>query len=186
MRRLVLAKHARPDVRGDLPASEWGLTEDGLAGARRLAERLRVLAPSAIVSSAEPKASATARIVAAALAIPLEIAADLHEHVRPQSGLLGDAEFTARIADLFARPHEVVFGSESASDALRRFTLALDRVIDAGRGDLVVISHGTVISLFVGARSHEDAHSLWSTLGLPSYVVLELPSFRLTEVVASV
>jgi len=43
-----------------------------------------------------------------------------------------------------------------------------------------------VISLFVAARAQEDGRSLWKMLGLPSYVVFELPKFRLTEVVSAV
>ncbi len=50
----------------------------------------------------------------------------------------------------------------------------------------VIVSHGTVISLFVGARANVDAAQLWATLGLPSYVALELPSHRIIEIVAAV
>jgi broad specificity phosphatase PhoE len=96
--------------------------------------------------------------------------------------------FEARMHDLFAHPDQVVFGSESASAALTRFTAAVDRVIseDTGDGDVVIVTHGTVMSLFVAKRSHVDATSLWSTLGLPSYIALELPNYRIIEVVATI
>jgi broad specificity phosphatase PhoE len=186
MRTLVLAKHAMPQIEADVPASRWHLSADGIAGAKRLGERLRQYEPAVIVSSTEPKALETAAIVAQTLGVQLESPFGLHEHERPKAGLLEDAEFERGVAALFAHPAEVVFGAESANDALQRFALAVDRALADDRGDIAVISHGTVISLFVAARAHEDARSLWKMLGLPSYVVLELPKFRITDLVTAV
>lgn len=185
MRRLILAKHAMPELRADLPAARWHLSPDGIAGAKRLAERLRAYEPSVIVSSTEPKALETAAIVSEALGMQFESPVGLHEHERPDPGLLEQPEFERRVAQLFARPSEIVFGAESANDALHRFASAVDRAIADDRGTIVVISHGTVISLFVAARAHADGHALWQTLGLPSYVVFELAKFRLTELVSA-
>jgi hypothetical protein len=61
-----------------------------------------------------------------------------------------------------------VYGEESASAALARFSAALDR-LDEGT---VVVSHGTVISLYAAARSGRDAFELWSSLELPDLVVV--------------
>ena len=88
--------------------------------------------------------------------------------------------------DLFAHPDAVVFGSESGSAALARFAKAVDQVVSDESGDVVVVSHGTVMSLFVAARAHVDGSELWAVLGLPSYVSLELPNYRIVEVVARV
>ena len=88
--------------------------------------------------------------------------------------------------DLFANPDAVVFGKESASGALARFTRAVDQIVSEETGDVVIVSHGTVMSLFVASRSHVDASELWAVLGLPSYVSLELPNHRIVEVVARV
>jgi broad specificity phosphatase PhoE len=51
------------------------------------------------------------------------------------------------------------------------------------REDIAIVAHGTVISLLVASKCHIDAFDLWRRLGLPSYVVLETPSWRLVEVV---
>ena len=74
----------------------------------------------------------------------------------------------------------------SVESDLARFTAAVDRITDEDSGDVVIVSHGTVISLFVGARADVNAAELWATLGLPSYVALELPSHRIIEIVAAV
>ncbi len=89
MPTLILAKHAMPQVQSDVPALRWHLGAEGVAGARRLGERLRTYAPSEIVSSREPKALETAAIVAEVLGLSHEAADGLHEHERPAPALLG-------------------------------------------------------------------------------------------------
>ena len=88
--------------------------------------------------------------------------------------------------DLFANPDAVVFGNESASSALSRFAKAVDQVVSDASGDVVIVSHGTVMSLFVASRARVNASELWATLGLPSYVSLELPNHRIVEIVAAI
>jgi broad specificity phosphatase PhoE len=118
--------------------------------------------------------------------LPFATVEGLHEHDRRAAGFLGRDEFAARMRDVFAHPDAIVFGSESASTALARFGKAVDQVVSEGGGDIVIVSHGTVMSLFVASRARVDASELWSVLGLPSYVTLELPNYRIIEIVASI
>src|SRR5687767_10644484 len=90
------------------------------------------------------------------------------------------------LRDLLADPDAVVFGSESASAALARFAKAADQVVSEEAGDVVVVNHGTLMSLLVASRARVDASDLWAVLGLPSYVSLELPNHRIVEIVAAI
>jgi len=189
-RHLILVKHAMPQVDVETPAHEWRLHPEGIAAASVLAERLTGAryTPERIVASLEPKATQTGSIIAERLHLPFATVDGLHEHDRRAAGFLERKVFEARMRDLFAHPDSVVFGSESASAALTRFTAAVDRAIseDTGDGDVVIVTHGTVMSLFVATRSHVDATALWTTLGLPSYIALELPNYRIIEVVPTI
>lgn len=187
-RHLILVKHAMPQVDVDTPAHLWRLRPEGVAAAGTLALRLLArYAPSKVVASLEPKATETGSIIAERLRLPFATADGLHEHDRRAAGFLGRAEFAARMRDLFAQPDAVVFGSESASAALKRFATAVDHVIaEDASGDVIVVSHGTVISLFVAKRADVDPTNLWTTLGLPSYISLELPSHRIIEIVPTI
>jgi broad specificity phosphatase PhoE len=49
-----------------------------------------------------------------------------------------------------------------------------------------VVTHGTVISLFVSRRAGLDGFPLWQNLDLPALVVLRLPGFRCVNLVKSV
>lgn len=177
-----------PQVDVETPAHQWRLRDEGVAGANALAERLRSAhyRPTKIVASLEPKATETGSIIAKRLRLPFATADGLHEHDRRATGFLSTEVFAARMRDLFARPDAVTFGNESASSALARFARAVDQVVSEETGDIVVVSHGTVISLFVASRARVDASELWAVLGLPSYVSLELPNHRIVEVIAAI
>jgi broad specificity phosphatase PhoE len=188
VRQLVLIRHSQPEIVPGVPASGWRLSDTGRDRCRALADRLVAYDLAAVVASREPKAVETGQIVARALGLPFETAADLHEHDRPNVGLLADEEqFQARVASVFEHPGELVFGRETADEAHVRFTTAIANVMaQHPRGNLAVVTHGTVMTLFVARAAGLDPVPFWKRFGLPAFVVLSLPGFGLVEVVESV
>ena len=80
-----------------------------------------------------------------------------------------------------------MLGAESGQEALSRFSAAIDAAlakIDAPT--LVAITHGTVIALFVANYNDVEGFDLWKRLECASFVVLELPTFSLRDVVDDV
>ena len=182
MRRLILARHAAPLKQPTVPAREWPLSPAGHADAARLAELLAPYAPAAIISSDELKARQTAQPLADRLGPPVAVMPGLHEHERRTVGYLGDAAFQATMARLFAEPDTLVFGEETAHQALARFTQAVsDTLARHPDGDLALFTHGTVMSLFVAAQSENDPMTFWYHLQLPAWVVFTLPDVTLLE-----
>lgn len=182
LRYLTLVKHAKPAVQQEHPANAWSLSEEGQLDAERLAGALSVYNPAVIVTSVEPKAQETGQIIATRLGRTLETTAGLHEHARATAGWLGAEEFERAIASLFASPDQLVFGEETADQARERFTQAVHATLKRhAQGNVTIVAHGTVISLFVAAQTGRDGYSLWRRLGLPSYVVLTLPDFTVFE-----
>jgi len=49
-----------------------------------------------------------------------------------------------------------------------------------------IVAHGTVMTLLVAAANQLDPLVFWSRLGLPAYVVLDLPDYRMREIVERV
>src|SRR5438128_809109 len=88
--------------------------------------------------SSPRRARQAGSVIAERLRLPLVTADGLHEHDRRAIRFLGADEFAARMRDLFAHPDATVFGSESASAALARFTAAVDRVTGEQSGDIVI------------------------------------------------
>jgi broad specificity phosphatase PhoE len=182
---LILVKHSLPEMVPGLPANRWHLAEVGRLRCQALAEHLAPYRPDVIVASTEPKAAETAELVAGALHKPWHIATDLHEHERSGVGWLDRAQFEAQVAEFFRRPDAPVFGGETADQAHARFAAAVAALMTAQypARNLAVVAHGTVISLFVARLAGVEPFSLWSRLGLPSFVVLSLPEMELASVV---
>lgn len=169
---LLLVRHSEPAIDPAAPASSWPLSAVGRARCARLAEALRPFAPGHIAASTEPKATETARLLAAALGVDSSTAAGLEEHHRETVPFLPD--FRARVAALFARPDERVLGEESGAEARARFVHALDDLLAAWSwpGPPCVVAHGTVLSLYLAERLGLDPMSLWDRLRCPSLIVV--------------
>jgi broad specificity phosphatase PhoE len=177
---LVLIRHAMPAVTHGVDANDWPLSAEGRAAAATFAENLAAYQASNVVSSVEPKAAETAGIIAARLGVPVELVPGLHEHERRGVGLLGRAAFEAAVARFFARPTELVLGGETADATSERFWQAVTGVIaraDAGR-DILVVTHGTVLSLFAARAAGADVLVLWRGLRLPDAVAFALPELH--------
>ena len=186
MSTLVLVRHSKPEIEPDRPASAWKLSEVGRRRSGLLAAGLRDFSPAAVWSSEEPKAVETAEIVAAALGVPARTADGLEEHHRDGVPYFDtEAEFEAAVEQLFEKPGELVLGAETAEQALARFSAAIDRVVDADQ-DNIVVTHGTVMTLYVASVAGVEPKRLWRRLDTPSFVVLDLPDLDVHRVVESV
>ena len=84
--------------------------------------------------------------------------------------------------DLFDRS-VAVLGTEMAAAAAygARFDAAVMGRLAAlpAADDVIVVSHGTVIALFVAAHAGTDGLALWKALGLPAFVVLDRAKLRI-------
>ena len=174
---LILVKHSLPEILEDVPAREWNLSEMGRARVQELAGKLIQYQPEVVVASVEPKARQTAEILADRLGLEIHEAEGLHEHDRSQSPYYSKDKFQSLVQELFDKPAVLVFGNETADQALVRFRQAVDSVVDSHTGKtILIVAHGTVISLFVSWLTAYDGYLLWKELGLPAFVVLDLQS----------
>ena len=172
---LILIRHSLPEIKEDMPAREWRLSEEGRERAHRLAEKIRIYPFEVLVSSVETKALETAEIIATKCGMSLQIVEGLHEHERSQVPFLSRPEFEAAVQDFFDQPDVLVFGDETADAAYQRFSSAVFSVLTGWNGkSSVIVSHGTVISLFVSRLTGEPSNYIWKELGLPGFVVLDL------------
>ena len=186
MRRLVLARHSTPEIEPERPASAWRLGALGRRRSQLLASRLQGYSPEVIWSSSEPKAVETAEIVADSFGVPVRIADGLEEHHRdnvPFFPTTGD--FEAAVERFFSHPGRLVLGSETAEQARGRMAAAIDDIVELGHADSIVVTHGTVLTLYVAGVAGVRPMSFWRSLGLPSYVVLEVPGNRILSTVES-
>jgi broad specificity phosphatase PhoE len=187
VRCLILVKHALPEIIPTVPAKQWHLSEVGRTQCALLADHLALYAPAALVSSEEPKAFETAHLVAQSMHTSVQVVEDLHEHDRSTTPWLGPEAFARAVAAFFHRPAELLMGCETAHQASQRFGRAMDAVLSQhAEQNVIVFTHGTVLSLFVAHVTGLEPLTLWQRLGLPSFVVLTLPQLELVKVVEQI
>lgn len=179
---LILVKHSLPQIVENVPAQEWELSEAGRLLAQKLAIRLNGYQPEVIVSSVEPKAKQTAEIIAAKHNLEFQIVDGLHEHDRSKVGYLPRDEFQGAVREFFEKPDKLIFGSETAEACHARFQQAVQSVLSNYEDKtIVIVSHGTVISLFVSRLTGISDQLLWNALALPSFVVIDVQTAELIE-----
>jgi broad specificity phosphatase PhoE len=185
-RTLILVRHAKSRVERARPPDEWSLSPAGERGAAVIAPMLERHRPGRLIASPEPKARQTAEILGRCLDLDVEIANGLREHDRTGVPFFEtQEEFERRVTELFERPTERVLGRESAVEACRRFSATVQGALDSRpEACLAFVTHGTVMSLFLGSLATLEPLGMWRRLCMPAYAVLEWPSGRIIELVS--
>ncbi len=175
MNRLLLVRHAEPEIDVAVPSAAWPLTARGVASAGRLATAVAEFAPTRVISSPEVKAVETGRVVATALGLPLEVDDHFAEHGAGPDQFIADyREFRAIVRRFFDEPQAVVFRDESCQAAAARFDAGVTDV--TGRlGDIpIVITHGRIMSSWLANVSGGTAWDIWTGLRMPDLIEVEL------------
>jgi len=161
----------------------WHLSGEGRRRAEELAHAMVRFRPEGVLSSPEARARETASLLAGTARVPEPVVVDdLREHDDGDSPFTNEKEFHALVSDFFARSSARVFGPESADEAYTRFAGAIATACEAAPDDdrsLLVVTHGRVMSLFVARTNDVPAFDFWKSLRMPSYVVLDVPGYRL-------
>jgi probable phosphoglycerate mutase len=158
--RLVLARHGRTTANAarilDSRPPGAPLDEEGRAQAEQLAERLADHPVRSVHASHAIRTQQTAAPVAAAHGLAVEVVDGVHEvSIGDLEGRSDEAAFETFFevynawwrGELDAR----LPGGESALDLRARFLPAVERLVDAGDGDVVLVSHGAAIRMAAAA-----------------------------------
>lgn len=188
---LVLVRHARPLLRHGEAAARWRIDPAAIVEVEALAHGLTAALPRlgdptesiAIVASHEPKAAATARELARVWGRRSTQASGLEEHHRGPLPIVDDVTWRTTVARLFDHRETLVFGEETAVEAERRFVGAVAEVLAgaSGRGERlsVIVSHATVMTLYLADANGLDSLALWGSLGLPEALLVRSSDRRL-------
>ena len=180
-RIVVLIRHSISEVDADRPASEWPLSEEGIARCQTLASDLRRLLPATLLSSPEIKAVQTAERIGFHLGLGFSVRDGLREHRRTAT-FLPQSEFHDNIRNFFQSQASVVYGSESCHDVAARLESEIRHALsERTDGNIMMVTHGTAMTSFASRHAATDAYSLWKSLDLPAYIALSVPSFGIVD-----
>ncbi len=172
--RVFFVRHARAIVDLAAPSREWPLAPGAEAELDPIETQLNQTNMRTIWSSPELRALSTANHLAASSGSRVEILCDLSEHKRDGAYRhKTERQFIALQEQFFDRPDELVFGQETASEALDRFKKAINFVLSREPDDAVIVTHGTVLSLYLGGITNAECFQIWRNLKTPDLV--EIP-----------
>jgi broad specificity phosphatase PhoE len=187
--KLIFVRHAAVEIDPAVPSNEWRLSDNGRSLTHHLIPQIAVHNPTRIITSSENKARETGQIIADVLGSSCQTAPNLHEHERSRVGYFEHkADFVTAVHHFFTHPNQLVFGDETANQARERFDTAVHHLIAQHPHDanvssetLAIVTHGTVLTLFLAHYNQIEPFHFWQTLELPDYFVVSLPDFTFHE-----
>ncbi|MGB1287108.1 MAG: histidine phosphatase family protein [Aggregatilineales bacterium] len=183
MSKIIIIRHSISQPVPGESAHTWQLTEGGHARCLLLAKHLQPYDIGRVFSSDEPKAIQTADALIAALSLSQQntIEPDLQETRRDSVPFYDSIDdFRAAIQAAMQNPDDVVFGEETFTDATARFTNAVHRLIQQHPNEtLALVTHGTVMSLFIAAHSQLQCYETWRFLEMPAYAIFDAQTLTL-------
>lgn len=165
---MILVRHALPMIDEGIPSTRWSLSDDGRLAARQLASRLRLAADEIIVTSDEIKARETAE----AFSDQVVVDPRLSEVQRPWT-----ADNYRQLAETWLRGTRVQ-GWESKQSAVERMEKAVTEAIQKGDGSACVVTHGLIMSAYIGTVADIDPVSVWSQLEFPDVRTLDFDTLK--------
>lgn len=182
MAYLILIRHSICQQQPNVSTHEWALSSEGLVLCETLAAQIRPYNVKFVFSSREPKAIQTAKeIVKAFNGFDSQIIDGLEETHRttaPYYKNVGD--FQAAVIAGMQRLDDVVFGEEAFAAARWRLDQTLHDVMEKHPDEAVaVVSHGTVMALWLASLLHRPVQDIWQAMGMPAYAVIEWPEKRI-------
>jgi len=130
------------------PAHEWELTSEGELSASKLASTNVFGEIDAIYTSTERKAQQTAHPFTKNSGIDPYAHPGLDELYRGTNSSLSNEIYLRYVQDTLRNPPSPVQGWETPTDALRRFKEAIDEIETTQLSNVLVVSHGLVMTLY--------------------------------------
>lgn len=167
---LHLVRHGPPLIDPTTPASSWHLDPDEVDRVRELAEAGVLPQRARWVSSDEPKAVETARILAGDADV--EVLEDLREQYRPAGWV--DA-YAVRVHRSVIHPDEPPEeGWETAGATRVRVARTVRALVEETPGDVVLVGHGTAWTLAVAELTGSPVDLVaWERMQLPDHCVID-------------
>jgi broad specificity phosphatase PhoE len=162
--RVVFVRHALPVVDDTLPSGLWPLTDDGRLAVQQVASRLKLSADELVVVSEELKAQQTAE----ALSGQVVVDPRLNEVERPWTD-----DGYRQLAETRLQHHQLEEW-ESIRSAVDRMEETVTDAIQKGDGSACLVTHGLIMSAYVGTIADIDSVALWSKLHYPDARTLDL------------
>lgn len=185
MTKLIFIRHSQTKQDPNVSSHTWTLTETGRERCLKLAEALHTYGITRIITSEEQKAILTGKLTAEQLDVSWQTAPDLGETKRETIPYFPElADFKNAIRKAMAEPDKLLFGEETFTSARERFAIQVDTLLKQYPDDtLAIATHGTILSLYLAHISSDNVYTIWESLGLPAYIVINTDTSTIEEII---
>ncbi len=173
---LVFLRHAEPEVRIELPPSQWGLSKEGKAQNVVFACTGVFDDVQAVYSSSEKKAYHTAVPLAIRSRQRVNVETALNELNRDQGLCLSTNQYRDAVRQILRDRNFVVDDWESATRALSRFRAGVSGIAAEHPDEKVlIVTHGIVMTLYFSNLLNDwrQAFDRWSSLKFLTWGVVK-------------
>lgn len=173
MAKLYMVRHAPVNIDPKVPPSDWQLSNDAQASVKQLVADHAWSDVSHIYYSPEPKAAATAAMMADQLGLATSSCAALRE-VAMDTGFLPPSLFRQRVARFLNGEPDSAF--ENYADATSRIVNAIASILEAApKTSVAAVSHGRILTVFYSyLLGHRLGANEWQSIALPDLSIVNL------------
>jgi len=165
---VIVVRHAMPEVVRGVSSRQWGLSEASREDCVLLAHALPP-GIGRVWSSDERKAKETADVVGLRLGLPVSVDVGFGEVDRPD---VWDRDYREVAAGYLGGADEP--GWEERAAVVRRFAAAVGRAQGGTTGDVVIVTHGMAMSLWVASVAPVAVVEWWRALTFPDAWRIEI------------
>ena len=120
------------------------------------------------------------QLLAEHLNTPWNTAPNLHEHERAGVPFMEQSVWLETLESFFKHPDDLILGMETGTQARRRFDSAVRDVLEKYPDELLaIVTHASVMSLFVAHYNEVDVFAFWQSLKMPDVTEVSGPGFGL-------
>ncbi|GAA0133948.1 histidine phosphatase family protein [Paenibacillus sp. YSY-4.3] len=167
MKRIYLIRHCKAD--GQEPDAQ--LTSEGQLQADQLAALFIAKQIDYIISSSYERAVSTIRPLAEALNMTIHMDNRLCERVLSAEEI---DDWMEKLKESFEDLDMKLSGGESSREAMMRGISVIEEIIDRPEMNIVVVTHGNLLSLILKYYDNDIGFNDWSRLSNPDVFELDL------------
>jgi len=158
----IFLRHAKVRKDTDAPSDTWVLSEEGIKFIEEVAATGIFDNIEKIITSSQKKCIQTAYFLADRLDKEIVTNPGLNEIDKGTDLIEDPEEYEEQVKKVFENYSESVSGWEPANHAFRRFQLAMDRIEQEYKHNIIlIVSHGIVLTLYFNYLLKENQGNLF-------------------------
>jgi len=161
MKKIFFLRHFKPDVDKNKPVAQWDLNKEGKESMKKLLKSNKFKNISKIFSSPEPKAKITADAIGKKYNISIIECKEVAEVDRSKAGFI-EGDYT-KLVEEYLTESGFEYPWENINNVRKRIKKFLKK-LDKEKGDLLVISHGMWMSIFISRYFNKSIIKFWKNL----------------------